>query len=117
MASEKYKVPYEILFRLNEQGIVLGCHRKDLELWVDTSTGKVENAKELDPVSIDSGSAMTAVLGQINASLAASLSLRETELAAKIAELQELQQLYITLQQQFMEANQQTLEAINENVS
>jgi hypothetical protein len=115
MNIQEYLVPYEILFRLNSQGNVVGCHRRDRRLLVDTSNGEVVSDKELDPVAIDSSPVMTSVLGQINASLSATLVLRDTELAETKTELENLQQTHIELQQQFLESQQQVLHAVNLN--
>jgi chromosome segregation ATPase len=63
-------IPYEILFRFKPDGTLVGCHRRDLKILVDESTGEVHSAKELDPQPIV-GEAMEAVLGAINVGLIA----------------------------------------------
>lgn len=72
MSIVKKTVPYEILFRLKEDGSVQGCHKKELKLLVDDETGEILSAKELDPESL-AGEAITQVLGVINTGLSQSL--------------------------------------------
>lgn len=69
-------VPYEILFRLNQAGEVVGCHRRDLKVVID---GADTFTKELDPVHIE-GPEMDAVLGVINTALTATLDERNEEI-------------------------------------
>lgn len=84
MTIEKINTPYEILYRLNEDGSVSGCHRRELETIKDTSTGEVYSVKEVGPFPIE-GAEMEAVLGEINTSLSLSLSQRDQA----ISDLQE----------------------------
>jgi|SRR6187431_680787 len=71
-------IPYEILFRLNQAGQVVGCHRRDLKVIVD---GADSFEKELDPVPIE-GAEMDKVLGQINTALAGTVAARDVQIAA-----------------------------------
>lgn len=87
MAIETVVTPYEILFRLDEQGNVSGCHRRDLWRLVDTQSNLIVGEKELDPQPI-AGEAMDEVLGLVNTALAASLSASE-ERCAQLAESME----------------------------
>ena|SRR6188474_1621169 len=70
-------IPYEILFRLNQSGEVVGCHRRDLKVMVD---GADTFEKELDPVAIE-GAEMEAVLGQLNTALVGTLAFRDIQIA------------------------------------
>lgn len=79
MAIEQIFVPYEILYRLNEDGTVAGCHRRDLKLIRDDETGEVFDAKELDPQPID-GAAMEAVLGVITTAQAVTIAQQNAQL-------------------------------------
>jgi len=69
-------IPYEILFRLNDVGEVIGCHRRDLKVLID---GLDTLKKELDPVPIE-GAEMEAVLGQINTALMSTLAERDEQI-------------------------------------
>jgi chromosome segregation ATPase len=73
-------IPYEILFRFKPDGTLVGCHRRDLKILVDESTGEVHSAKELDPQPIV-GEAMEAVLGNINMSLIATTHQYQDQIA------------------------------------
>jgi predicted RNase H-like nuclease (RuvC/YqgF family) len=72
MSIVKKTVPYEILFRLKDDGSIQGCHKRDLKMVVDEDTGEILSAKELDPESL-AGEAITQVLGVINLGLSQSL--------------------------------------------
>jgi hypothetical protein len=72
MSIVEKTVPYEILFRLKEDGSIQGCHKKELKLLVREETGEVLSAKELDPEPL-TGDAVTQVLGVINSGLSQSL--------------------------------------------
>jgi hypothetical protein len=80
MAIEQVTVPYEILYRLAEDGTVAGCHRRDLEIIRNTETGQVYSAKELDPQPVD-GAEMEAVLGVITTAQAATIAQQNTQIA------------------------------------
>lgn len=70
--------PNEILFRLNEDGEVTGCHRRDIKVITD---GTDTFTKELDPVPI-TGDDMDAVLGVINSALTATLISRDAQVSS-----------------------------------
>lgn len=72
MSIEKQIKPYEILIRLDDAGAVSGCHRRDLEIVINTETGEVYSSKERDPQPIV-GADMDAVLGVINTGLTVAL--------------------------------------------
>lgn len=69
--------PYEILFRLAKDGSVSGCHRKDLRVLEDDTTGQIYSEQELDPVAITAGELMDGVLGTINTAVLTTIADRE----------------------------------------
>lgn len=73
MAINRHTHPYEILFRLRQDGSVQGCHRKDLEIVKDDDTGEIFSARETDPMPI-AGDHIDSVLGVVNSALIVSLA-------------------------------------------
>lgn len=90
MTIEKRTTPYEILYRLNEDGTVAGAHMRSLEKVVDTDTGEVYSEKELNPVAIE-GPDMEAVMGVINVAQAATIAQLQDAIAVRDEMLQALQ--------------------------
>lgn len=78
MGIEIVQVPYEILFRLNENGLVAGCHCRSMEIIRDDITGVRYNTKELDPQPI-TGELMDDILGTINTALTTTLVERDAQ--------------------------------------
>lgn len=87
MAIEKITVPYEILFRLAEDGSVAGCHRRDLEILRDNETGYVYPARELDPQPVE-GEVMELVLGVIATAQAVTIDQQSAQIAEKTSALE-----------------------------
>lgn len=90
MSVEKIVTPYEVLFRFDVSGVVIGAHEKQLEITRDTETGEVYATKELDPVDITEKEYLKAALGKtcvaLNATIAKNKADREAEKAQRIAE-------------------------------
>jgi len=112
MSIQEINVPYEILYRLNEDGTVAGCHRCDLQIVKNTETGQVYNAKELDPQPIE-GADMDSVLGLITTAQAATIAQQNTaigDLNASLSTLEsqksELLDLVNRLQQEIITLNE-----------
>lgn len=82
MSIEVQNLPYEVLFRFNEDGSFKGAHRKDLEIVVNTATGQVYSTKELDPIAV-SLEGLDPVISSLNLSVHDALQ----------AALQEIQRL------------------------
>lgn len=78
MGIQIVQVPYEILFRVNEDGTVDGCHCRYLEITRDDTTGTRHNTKELDPQPI-AGDLMDEILGVINTALTITLTSRDSQ--------------------------------------
>lgn len=53
MGIQKKTVPYEVLFRLNEDGSIRGCHRRDLEVIYDDETDEVIASKDIPAQGVD----------------------------------------------------------------
>jgi hypothetical protein len=81
--------PYEILFRLNKSGEVVGCHRRDLKIVTD---GPDRWEKELDPEPI-TGEEMDNILGKINTALVLTVQNRDAFIAQLTSALDESQSL------------------------
>jgi hypothetical protein len=90
MSVEKIVTPYEVLFRFDVSGVVIGAHEKQLEITRDTETGEVYATKELDPVDITEKEYLKAALGKtcvaLNATIAKNNADREAEKAQRIAD-------------------------------
>lgn len=80
MNIQQRVTPYEILFRLNPDGTIAGCHKRELETIVDVDSGVVYATKELDPAAI-TGQYVNTVLGTVNSSLVLTLTERDAQLA------------------------------------
>jgi len=90
MSVEIIAVPYEILFRFDASGVVVGAHEKQLEITRNTETGQVYATKELEPVDITEKDYLKAALGKtcvaLNLTLAQKKAEREAEKEARLAE-------------------------------
>jgi hypothetical protein len=97
MSVEKITAPYEILFRFDASGVVVGAHEKQIEITRDTDTGEVYATKELDPVDITEKEYLKAALGKtcvaLNATLAKNKADKEAEKEARLAEKAEAQKV------------------------
>lgn len=91
MSLQRNVKPYEILFRLTPSGAIAGCHKRELESIIDTTTGELFASKELDPVPI-TGDYINAIIGTINAALVLTLQERDTALQEVKIEKEVLQQ-------------------------
>lgn len=80
MSIQEINLPYEILYRLNEDGTVAGCHRRDLQIVKNMETGQVYSAKESDPMPIE-GAEMDAVLGVITAAQQATIATQGAQIS------------------------------------
>jgi hypothetical protein len=90
MAVEKIISPYEVLFRFDVSGVVVGAHEKQLEITRDTETGEVYATKELDPVDISEKDYLKAALGKtcvaLNATIVKNKAEKEAAKEARLAE-------------------------------
>jgi len=90
MSVEKITVPYEILFRFDASGVVVGAHEKQIEITRDTETGEVYAQRETEPVDITEKDYLKAALGKtcvaLNLTLAQKKAEREAEKEARLAE-------------------------------
>jgi len=90
MSVEIIAVPYEVLFRFDASGVVIGAHEKQIEITRNTETGQVYATKELDPVDITEKEYLKAALGKtcvaLNATIAKNKADKEAEKAQRIAE-------------------------------
>lgn len=97
MAIVKTEVPYEILFRLDASGTLQGCHRKDLQVITDDSTGENLSTKELGAMPI-TGQDMETILGTINVSLTETVTQLQSDIQAKDDQIAQLQSQVQALQ-------------------
>jgi hypothetical protein len=95
MSVEKITAPYEILFRFDASGVVVGAHEKQIEITRDTETGEVYAQRELDPVDITGKEYLKAALGKtcvaLSATLAKNKADKEAEKEVRLAEKAEAQ--------------------------
>jgi hypothetical protein len=90
MSVEIIAVPYEVLFRFDASGVVIGAHEKQIEITRNTETGQVYATKELDPLDITEKDYLKAALGKtcvaLNLTIAQKKAEREAEKEARLAE-------------------------------
>ena len=89
MAIQKQTITYEILFRLDNSGLVQGAHRKDIRLLVDDQNNEVLSRVVL-PAAPIAGTDMDSVLGELNTSLSSSVSALQNDIAIKDQQIEDL---------------------------
>jgi hypothetical protein len=104
------KFTYEIFFRLNRNGEIVGCHRRDIRVIRD---GDEEIEKELDPVPIE-GPEMEAILGKINTSLILTLDSKTFFLNEAKTNIEHLLSENEILKLSNMESNRKIIELTDE---
>lgn len=83
MSVEKITVPYEILFRFDASGVVVGAHEKQIEITRDTETGEVYAQRETEPVDITEKDYLKAALGKTCVALNCTISKHKADKEAE----------------------------------
>jgi len=116
MSVEIIAVPYEILFRFDASGAIVGAHEKQLEITRNTETGQVYATKELEPVGITEKDYLKAALGKtcvaLNATIAKNKADREAEQKAK----QEARQAEHLARQELRKAHKEKIAALRDEL-
>lgn len=97
------KIPYELLFRWDEDGNLAGAHVGWRYVTKDNGR-KIGETTSVEPVSLDTGFPLTSVVGDLAASIATKLAATEAKLAEREAELSALQSKHADIGNRLVQA-------------